>query len=171
MPKFGNWENEENVPYTVFFDKARQTKGGKMINPNDPQQNPEMFAHLQPAPAPAPPQKPKVEPVGRGAVRPAPEPRVNREEGDLRQLGSASGRNEPSNGGRGQRTARPARPSVASELSFERSSPQPQYQSRLTGRGGSGSPAWEGSRSHDSSHGTPSRSRLRPAPRADESVS
>lgn len=173
MPKFGNWENEQDVPYTVFFDKARQTKGGKMINPNDPQQNPEMFAHLQPPP---PPPKSRVETVGRGAVRPTPEPRVNREEADLRQLGSASGRNEPSYGGRGQRTARSTRPSVASELSFERPSPlhpqvqpQAQAQARMMGRG-SGSPAWEGSRGHDSSHGTPSRSRLRPTARVDESV-
>ncbi|KAL8482083.1 hypothetical protein ACS0TY_028288 [Phlomoides rotata] len=47
VPKFGTWENAEgnDVPYTVYFDKARKNRGGggKMINPNDPQENPEMF--------------------------------------------------------------------------------------------------------------------------------
>ncbi|XP_048231031.1 RPM1-interacting protein 4 isoform X2 [Ricinus communis] len=44
VPKFGNWEND-NVPYTAFFDNARKEKGGVMINPNDPQENPEAFMH------------------------------------------------------------------------------------------------------------------------------
>ena len=39
MPKFGNWESEENVPYTAYFEKARKGRGGKIINPNDPQEN------------------------------------------------------------------------------------------------------------------------------------
>ncbi|CAI9117649.1 OLC1v1019087C1 [Oldenlandia corymbosa var. corymbosa] len=37
-PKFGNWESEEDVPYTVYFDNAnRKGKVGPKMNPNDPQ--------------------------------------------------------------------------------------------------------------------------------------
>ncbi|XP_068668518.1 RPM1-interacting protein 4-like [Aristolochia californica] len=43
VPKFGNWDGE-NVPYTMYFENAQKEKGGgKMINPNDPEQNPEAF--------------------------------------------------------------------------------------------------------------------------------
>ncbi|KAK3122210.1 hypothetical protein QOZ80_8BG0666480 [Eleusine coracana subsp. coracana] len=44
VPKFGNWEKEGNVPYTLYFENARKGKGGKMINPNDPAENPEAFS-------------------------------------------------------------------------------------------------------------------------------
>ncbi|KAL5574773.1 hypothetical protein UlMin_016472 [Ulmus minor] len=40
VPKFGDWD-EDNIPYTAFFDNAR--KAGKKMNPNDPQENPEAF--------------------------------------------------------------------------------------------------------------------------------
>lgn len=44
VPKFGNWDGDDNVPYTAYFDTARKDKGrGVMINPNDPEQNPEAF--------------------------------------------------------------------------------------------------------------------------------
>lgn len=186
VPKFGNWESEGDVPYTVFFDKARKTRGGKMINPNDPQENPDMFPDVEPsplAPAPAPTtatsrSRPE-EPIGRGAVRPTPEHRVSREDGDFRQQGNSPARgentgqrvaNESNYGGRGQRPARPTRPSAGSEQSSERSPLHPHYQAKVAGGRGSGSPAWEG-KSHDSSHGTPGRSRLKPTSRGDESVS
>lgn len=42
VPKFGAWEGGEN--YTVYFENARKVKSnGQMINPNDPQDNPDMF--------------------------------------------------------------------------------------------------------------------------------
>ncbi|XP_019259819.1 PREDICTED: RPM1-interacting protein 4-like [Nicotiana attenuata] len=44
VPKFGNWDGD-NVPYTAYFENARKGKGGKMINPNDPEENPEAFAY------------------------------------------------------------------------------------------------------------------------------
>ncbi|MBO1362121.1 hypothetical protein J2D73_20300, partial [Acetobacter sacchari] len=59
------------------------------------------------------------------------------------------------------------RPSAGSDQSFERSPLHPHYQAKVTGRS-SGSPAWEG-KNHDSSHGTPGRSRLKPTSRGDES--
>ncbi|GJV14059.1 RPM1-interacting protein 4-like protein [Tanacetum coccineum] len=43
IPKFGSWD-ADNVPYTTYFENARKDKGsGVMINPNDPEQNPEAF--------------------------------------------------------------------------------------------------------------------------------
>ncbi|XP_047310472.1 RPM1-interacting protein 4-like isoform X3 [Impatiens glandulifera] len=54
VPKFGEWGNQKEqqqnpVPYTMYFDNARKDKsagGGaiKIINPNDPQENPQLFA-------------------------------------------------------------------------------------------------------------------------------
>lgn len=43
IPKFGSWD-ADNVPYTAYFENARKDKGtGVMINPNDPEQNPDAF--------------------------------------------------------------------------------------------------------------------------------
>lgn len=36
LPKFGNWENEDNVPYTVYFENARKGKSGKKMDPSNP---------------------------------------------------------------------------------------------------------------------------------------
>jgi RPM1-interacting protein 4 len=52
VPKFGNWDNAGNVPYTVYFENARKGKGGRMINPNDPAENPEAFSSVI-APSPS----------------------------------------------------------------------------------------------------------------------
>ncbi|KAL8032893.1 hypothetical protein ABFX02_13G126800 [Erythranthe guttata] len=44
VPKFGNWEGGDNVPYTAYFENARKEKSdGVRINPNDPEQNPGAF--------------------------------------------------------------------------------------------------------------------------------
>lgn len=43
IPKFGNWDPNDHMPYTVVFDNARAGKGGKMINPNDPMENEALF--------------------------------------------------------------------------------------------------------------------------------
>ncbi|RDX62163.1 hypothetical protein CR513_59539, partial [Mucuna pruriens] len=40
VPKYGNWDND-SIPYTVYFEKARNKKA--LINPNDPEENPEVF--------------------------------------------------------------------------------------------------------------------------------
>ncbi|XP_065878156.1 RPM1-interacting protein 4-like [Euphorbia lathyris] len=49
VPKFGNWESD-NIPYTAYFENARKDKTGVnqnvMINPNDPQQNPQAFLNF-----------------------------------------------------------------------------------------------------------------------------
>ncbi len=47
VPKFGNWDANANAPaYTAIFEYARAEKGGKMINPNDPAENPALAAAL-----------------------------------------------------------------------------------------------------------------------------
>nr|GEW75664.1 hypothetical protein [Tanacetum cinerariifolium] len=80
VPKFGNWESDENVPYTVYFDSARKGKTGeKMINPNDLQETPKCLPTLEPhhhhhplAPNPTPNQtslSAKVD--GKGSAFPA----------------------------------------------------------------------------------------------------
>ncbi|KAL6129284.1 hypothetical protein ACLB2K_072636 [Fragaria x ananassa] len=51
VPKFGDWNNKAgNIPYTVVFDKARKGKlkdGVKIMNPNDPEENPEAFTVVE----------------------------------------------------------------------------------------------------------------------------
>eukprot|EP00257_Ricinus_communis_P025521 XP_025012935.1 RPM1-interacting protein 4 isoform X1 [Ricinus communis] len=41
VPKFGNWETEENVPYTVYFEKARKGNTAGKMKGNDPKQKPD----------------------------------------------------------------------------------------------------------------------------------
>lgn len=49
VPEFGKWENADNVGYTQYFDNARTKRTpGRMINPNDPTQNPEAFLGTEP---------------------------------------------------------------------------------------------------------------------------
>ncbi|KAL8158429.1 hypothetical protein AgCh_002931 [Apium graveolens] len=38
VPKFGNWENED-VPYTTYFDNARNVKSGAKMSPDVPEDN------------------------------------------------------------------------------------------------------------------------------------
>ncbi|XP_059626218.1 RPM1-interacting protein 4-like [Cornus florida] len=187
VPKFGNWESEENVPYTVYFEKARKGKGrtgGKMINPNDPQENPDMFPDVAPpaqAQAQAPPSRTRTapeEPIGQVAVRPTHERRVSREDVDAMNSTDSLARNgntprktandHQRHGGRGAGSGRPARQSAGSEHSIERSPLHPHYQARIVGKS-SGSPSREGRNSYDGSHGTPGRSRLKPVTQGDES--
>ncbi|KAI3440181.1 AvrRpt-cleavage domain-containing protein [Psidium guajava] len=42
VPKFGNWDSD-NIPYTTCFENARKEKEGVKMNPNDPEENLEMF--------------------------------------------------------------------------------------------------------------------------------
>ncbi|KAL2540763.1 RPM1-interacting protein 4 [Abeliophyllum distichum] len=184
VPKFGNWENEQSVPYTVVFTNARKNRGGKLINPNDPLENPDMFPNMDPSPPGPAPSKPirtrPEEPIGRGAVRPTPDHRVSREDFDFRQSSNFPARsdqnmvqkaaNESTHrnyGGRGARSNGPARQSAGSEYSIERSPLHPHSQAKISVRG-DGTPAWEGKNSHDSSHGNSERPRRRPVTRADE---
>ncbi|XWS18150.1 hypothetical protein CRYUN_Cryun32bG0017400 [Craigia yunnanensis] len=46
VPKFGDWDND-NLPYTTYFENARKEKGGIRMNPNDPEENPEAFMYIR----------------------------------------------------------------------------------------------------------------------------
>ncbi|KAM3337516.1 RPM1-interacting protein 4 isoform X2 [Capsicum galapagoense] len=37
VPKFGEWESDEDVQYTTYFENAAKGKKGSKMNPNDPQ--------------------------------------------------------------------------------------------------------------------------------------
>ncbi|CAK9140935.1 unnamed protein product [Ilex paraguariensis] len=182
VPKFGNWDGEGDVPYTVYFEKARKGRsGGKIINPNDPQENPDLFPNV-PSPDQAPPSgsnktKPE-EPIGR--VGPTHERQVSIEDDNLGQFADSPASNDnmvrrtsgesthQHQGGRGASSGRPARKSGGFEHSIDKSPLHPLYQAKIRGKG-SGSPAREGKNSYDGGHGTPARSRLKPGTSGDES--
>ncbi|XP_027334769.1 RPM1-interacting protein 4-like [Abrus precatorius] len=179
VPKFGNWESGDNVPYTAYFDKARQGRTGtKIINPNDPEENSD-FALDNPSSDNIPPSKPRVnsdDPSEKGSLHSTNELHKSIEDGEPKHfidsparhdnLGSRSGSDSTTRqgvGGSADNRRRPSRQSTGSEYSIERS-PLHRH-ARATGRD---SPSWEGKSSYDTSHGTPGRSRLRPVNRGDE---
>ena len=184
VPRFGNWESEENVPYTAYFDKARKGRTGtKIINPNDPEESSDLVLD-KPSSDNLPPAKPRVDsedPSGKGSVRSTHESHKSTEDSDPKHFVDSPARHDNvanrsgsdtthRHSGHGVGSAdnrrRPSRQSTGSEYSIERS---PLHrQARAPGRD---SPSWEGKNSYDSSHGTPGRSRLRPVNRGDETVS
>ncbi|XP_043707442.1 RPM1-interacting protein 4 [Telopea speciosissima] len=173
VPKFGNWESEENVPYTAYFDKARKGKSGtQMINPNDPQEYANVVSDDK-SPVRAPVLKTGAEPeaaVIPGAVKPKHERRSSREDGDLRRSSDSPARYD--NVVRRTSDSRTGRQSGGS--SIEQSPIHPQ-QARVAGKGsGVSSPSWERKGSSEHNHGlapaTPGRSRLRSTTRADETL-
>lgn len=53
VPKFGNWESQQDVPYTVYFEKARKHRSGEKLKPSDTRGNPKMpYAYTPPVQAP-----------------------------------------------------------------------------------------------------------------------
>ncbi|KAJ8749154.1 hypothetical protein K2173_018623 [Erythroxylum novogranatense] len=166
VPKFGNWESEENVPYTAYFDKARKGRTqGKMINPNDPEETPDLVYPMARAELEGPERQ--------GAARQIQEFGRSRDESEPKQFVESPVRPDNMNrkesatqryGGRGETNRRAPRQNAGSEHIIERS---PLHaHARISGKSNTASPVWEG-KGHDSSHGTPGRSRLRP--RGDES--
>jgi len=112
VPKFGAWDPNSNAPaYTAVFDQARAGKGGKMVNPNDPAENPDL-AGMYGDPAP-PPQRSNERPAPRGKMahtnneqdeahvtRPRHERRASREDLEVRRSSDAPGVGRPGVGGR-----------------------------------------------------------------------
>jgi RPM1-interacting protein 4 len=94
VPKFGNWEGEENVPYTAYFDKARKVRapGGRTTNPNDP----EYYSDSQSQAAPPPPPS-RTKPEQEKPVRRSREQMRSREESELKQFGDGGSSNEAGN--------------------------------------------------------------------------
>ncbi|GAB2282453.1 hypothetical protein Dimus_016995 [Dionaea muscipula] len=150
VPKFGAWDGEEAVAYTMYFDHARKNKNqGQMKNPNEPQPNRDSPHQNSDARADQVTQenenlrKPDAslshqENKGRGSTN----QQVNEQTGGRLPI-------EP--------RQKQAMQSVGSDASIERSP----LHSRAVGRGGGGPPSFDGKNSFDSAHGTPGRSRPR----------
>lgn len=86
VPQFGNWEGENNLPYTIYFDEARKAKnGGKMMNPNDPMEYPGMFPS-SPKATPSTARNAPQEPIGRKGVRPTTVDSQSRENRDMEKF-------------------------------------------------------------------------------------
>ncbi|XP_054780211.1 RPM1-interacting protein 4-like [Prosopis cineraria] len=178
VPRFGNWENEDNVPYTAYFEKARKDRTGSMTNPNVPEGNPDSV-HDNSSSSNLPPTEPMVnseDQSGKGSVSPALELQKSKDDAVPKpftdspashdNMGNRSGNESTHRRGVGSADTRqkPARQSAGPEYSIERS---PLH--RLAKTPGRDSPSLEGKNSYDSSHGTPGRSRLRTPHRGDES--
>jgi len=148
-----------------------------MIHPNEPEENSNPVSSADLAHS-----KPRVhseDPFGKGSVRSTYELQKSRDDGDAKHFTESPARHD--NGShvsgtdsahRGQgvgsadNSRKPSRQTIGSEHNIDRS---PLHrQAKTPGRD---SPSWEVKNSHDSSHGTPGRSRLRPSNRGDETVS
>ncbi|KAG4938701.1 hypothetical protein AAZX31_16G083300 [Glycine max] len=166
VPKFGNWDSGENVPYTAYFDKARKGRTGtRIINPNDPEENADL-SFDNPSSDNLPPTRPRTnseDQSGKGSLHLEDDPK-NFIESPARHDNVSSRSGSRSHGvGSADNRRRHSTQSTGSEYSIERS---PLHrQARAPGRD---SPQWEPKNSYDSSQGTPGRSRLRPANRGDE---
>ncbi|KAL7177226.1 hypothetical protein ACSBR2_030546 [Camellia fascicularis] len=182
-PKFGNWESEENVSYTEYFENKRKRKSGGRKNPNDPPDNT--------PPVQAPPQQ-EAELKGQmdtEAITSKHEPRTSHEDVKIRRLtdsplhidtvGQTSAVDSPNHrhGGTspGETPKRVTWKSAGSDHSIDHSLLHPHYQARV-GRKVSGvsSPSLEKKGSSEGSHGlspsTPGRSRLRSVTRGDNTA-
>ncbi|KAF8046671.1 hypothetical protein N665_3529s0001 [Sinapis alba] len=97
VPKFGNWEDEEDVPYTDYFENANRARapGGSVVNPTDP----EYYSYSQSQAPPSRTKPDEVEPLRRSCEkmrRPV--------ESELKQIGDAGG---PSKEADNKRQGRP----------------------------------------------------------------
>nr|ACJ84192.1 unknown [Medicago truncatula] len=182
VPKFGNWESNDNVPYTAYFDEARKGRTGtKMINPNDPEENVDLVldnsSSDHPPPSNTKPRANSEDLSGKGLVRSTIESHKSLD-GDPKQYVDSPARHDnASNRSSNDSTPRPGvgsadnrrRPSRQSTAGSEHSVERSPLHRQARAPAGRDSPSWEGkNNSYDSSHGTPGRSRLRPANRGDE---
>lgn len=155
VPQFGNWDANDQVPFTVVFDNARAGKGGgKMFNPNDPEENPAAFGLKSEDSF----QSEEIDPIPSKQQRGVETARRQSGDAYARAGGADGSRRGPGGGG--------GRENTGSE-----ESPNHQiYQGRLGNR--PGSPYWE--RKNPSEGGnaiapsTAGKSRLRPGSRPDE---
>lgn len=194
VPKFGNWDANDHVPFTAVFDNARARKGGgKIINPNDPSESSNAFGvGSEPSPGNSFQQQYSVEtsPFREYQYESTKEDNYNSPPLEQR-AGRPAHRDSPGYYKPGN-TGRPARPTAAD--GFRRGSPggggtelivgdspvpdqspnhPAAYQGRLGNRPGSPYSSWERKVLPEggsvSSAATPGKSRLRSGvPRGDE---
>ncbi|XP_020236972.1 RPM1-interacting protein 4 [Cajanus cajan] len=157
-----------HVSDAAYSEKAQKGQPGPMmINPNEPKEHSDLVSSADP-----PPSKPRVhseDQSGKGSVRSTNELQKSREDGDPRHFvdspahhGSSDSAHRGQGVGSADSRRKPSRQSTGSEH-IDRS---PLHRHAKTP--GRDSPSWEGKNSHDSGHGTPGISRLRPSNRGDE---
>lgn len=163
VPKFGNWENEEDVPYTAYFEKAKKNRKAKTkpyipdpSSDNEPPIQAREEAEIKHA------DSTKSEPERPNASTTKEESRMRQEEVDLRK--SSDSLPNP---------RRTPKQSGGSDRSFDSSPMLPHPPARSGNRGSAGSsPMWEKKVSSEGNPGpassTPGRSRLKQVPRGDE---
>ncbi|KAK4270202.1 hypothetical protein QN277_023269 [Acacia crassicarpa] len=172
VPRFGGWTNEDNVPYTAYFEKARKDRTGSRMNPNAPEGNPDLVHDNNSSSSNLPPTEPMVnseDQTGQGSERSTLELQKSKDDAVLKPSTDSPARHDNMGNSSGNDSAdirqKPARLGAGSEYSVDRS---PLH--RLAKTPGRDSPSLEGRKnSNDSSHGTPGRSRLRTPTRGDES--
>ncbi|KAI0523020.1 hypothetical protein KFK09_005410 [Dendrobium nobile] len=184
VPQFGKWENDGSVPYTQYFENARKGKNAtKLINPNDPLQNPEAFHqddppfHTYPSRAPS----------SQVSARVKHERHKSREEFDVNRAVkylstenlathkhvSGSPNRHHDQGNLGHPLRKPNHSNGELEHSIERSPIHPHLSYRSSSKGAVSSPSRE-RRSSSDKHGlapnTPGRTKMKPNDRSDYSI-
>ncbi|KAI3746876.1 hypothetical protein L6452_09318 [Arctium lappa] len=166
VPKFGNWESEEDVPYTAYFEKAKKDQNGKM-KPQipDPSSNNESSFQSQDETEVKSGDSTKFERERpKDASRTKLETRVSREEINLIKSSDSP-----------TRPKQTTRQSVGSDQSIDNSPMHPHQQPRVGNRASAGSsPMWDRKVSSEGINGaassTPGRSRLKQVTRGEETV-
>ncbi|XP_021745808.1 RPM1-interacting protein 4-like isoform X1 [Chenopodium quinoa] len=172
VPKFGNWETEEDVPYTTYFENARRVTSSDKGNPNNSPDNPNVVSKFEAR-------------RGSEAVRAKQEHMVSQEDGEPQRSYDSPSR---CNGGRkasvnsthhrpaGVSSDSPKRATRANGggmRSANQSPLHPHYQANIGTKGTVvSSPSRERKGPSDGGHGlapsTPGRSRLRSVARGNE---
>uniref|UniRef100_A0ACD6A8L6 Uncharacterized protein n=1 Tax=Avena sativa TaxID=4498 RepID=A0ACD6A8L6_AVESA len=166
VPKFGNWEGEEQA-YTQYFENARKGKSpGRSVNPNDRNEDAEATPNDPPS-VKASPLRAGAEP---GLQKNRDERRATREDDVRRHEVTAQKPNaESPNHIYGDQMNYDG---AARKAGNERSPMHPRHAARLANKGGAASPSGDRRGSTEGNRGnaptTPGRSKMRPSGRGDE---
>lgn len=172
VPKFGNWESEENVNYTTYFENARRVSSSDKVNPNNSPDSPNLASKLG--------ARRESE-----AARAKHEHMVSQEDGELKKsydsplrpdVGHKASVNSNHYRRGGISSDTPKRAVKANGGGFrsaDHSPLHPHYQAKIVAKGSTVySPSRERKGSSEGTHcvapSTPGRSRLRSVPRGNE---
>ncbi|XP_031253035.1 RPM1-interacting protein 4-like [Pistacia vera] len=188
VPKFGNWENADNVPYTAYFEKARSNRSVKK-NSNNTRGNLDMSSDNL-SPVQAPPFQMEIKSgsqKGQEALRKKHVQSSSREDGDLRRPSESLLHHDPAN--RKDASGLPlhrdgsvssndspkkaTRQNVGSDHRIEHLALAKNHQARVGGKGsGISSPLWPRKSSTEGSNNlaplNPGRSQMRSVTRGND---
>ncbi|KAJ0092660.1 hypothetical protein Patl1_26014 [Pistacia atlantica] len=158
VPKFGNWENADNVPYTAYFEKARSNRSVKK-NSNNTRGNLDMSSDNL-SPVQAPPFQMEIKSgsqKGQEALR-------KKHVQELKPRGCVSSNDSPK---------KATRQNVRSDHRIEHSALAKNHQARVGGKGsGISSPLWPRKSSTEGSNNlaplNPGRSQMRSVTRGND---